>query len=84
MPKLKPDTIFPTPEEERQIASAIASDSDDFEIDEDWIAQARPASEVFGEQTMQALRALRQSRMLAIPDSALDHEMRPKALHPRG
>lgn len=71
MPKLKPDTIFPTAEEERQIAAAIAADPDDFEIDKEWIANAKPASEFFDEKTMHSLRTLGRSRMLAIPDPEL-------------
>lgn len=84
MPKLKPETIFPTPEEERQIAAAIAEDPDDFEIDEKWISNAKPASEFFGEKTMQSLRTLGHSRMLAIPDPEPDPDIRLQVFHPLG
>ena len=74
MPKLKPDIIFPTPEEEKQIAAAIASDPDDFEIDEKWLKNAKPASEFFSKEMMQSLQMLRHSRMLALPDAEFEAE----------
>ncbi|MCM0044806.1 MAG: hypothetical protein NBV65_09280 [Burkholderiaceae bacterium] len=84
MPKLKPDTLFPTAEEERQIAEAIASDPDDFEIDQAWIARAKPASEFFDEKMLQSLRALRHSRMVAVPDTEFESKTSLQTLHPRG
>ena len=46
MPKLKPGTIMPTPEENAAINSGIAADPDTFELDDEWFARARPAIEV--------------------------------------
>ena len=46
MPKLKPGTIWPTPEENAEINAGIAADPDTFELDEEWFANARPAVEV--------------------------------------
>ena len=46
MPKLKPGTISPTPEEEAAINAGIAADPDTFELDAEWFARARPAVEV--------------------------------------
>ena len=49
MPKLKPDHIWPTPEEDAAIRAAIAEDPDTFEADEEWFREARPFKEVFPE-----------------------------------
>ena len=49
MPKLKPGTIFPKPDEEAEINAGIAADPDTFELDEAWFARARPAREVMPE-----------------------------------
>ena len=46
MPKLKPEIIIPTDEEDRLINEGIAADSDTFEITDEMFAKARPASEV--------------------------------------
>ena len=46
MPKLKPDTIWPTPEEDTAIRAAIAEYPDTFEADEEWFREARPFKEV--------------------------------------
>ena len=46
MPKLKPDHISPTPEEDAAIRAAIAEDPDTFEADEEWFREARPFKEV--------------------------------------
>ena len=46
MPKLKPDKIVPTPEEDAAINAGIAADPDTRELDDAWFARARPASVV--------------------------------------
>jgi len=46
MPKLKPGTIWPTPEEEAMIQAGIDADPDTRELDDEWFARARPAREV--------------------------------------
>ena len=43
MPKLKPETIVPTPEEDAAIDAGIAADPDAEELDDAWFASARPA-----------------------------------------
>ncbi len=42
MPKLKPDHISPTPEED----AAIAEDPDTFELDAQWFREAKPLKDV--------------------------------------
>ena len=49
MPKLKPDHISPTPEEDAAIRAAIAEDPDTFEADEEWFREAKPLKEVLPE-----------------------------------
>ena len=49
MPKLKPGTIWPTPEEEEEIKRGIAADPDAYELDDEWFKRARPAAEVHPE-----------------------------------
>ena len=49
MPKLKPDHISPTPEEDAAIRAAIAEDPDTFEADKEWFRGARPMKEVLPE-----------------------------------
>ena len=46
MPKLKRDTIVPTPEEDAAINAGIAADPDTEELDDAWFARARAASVV--------------------------------------
>ena len=46
MPKLKPDDVGLTPEEDEEINRQIAEDPDDFELDDDWFARARPITDV--------------------------------------
>ena len=46
MPKLKVGHISPTPDEEAAINAGIAADPDARELDAEWFAKAKPASEV--------------------------------------
>lgn len=46
MPKLKPGTILPSPEDEAAINAGIAADPDNPEWTEEDFKRARPASEV--------------------------------------
>ena len=46
MLKLKPSTIIPTAAEDAANRAAIQSDPDTFELDAEWFARARPATEV--------------------------------------
>lgn len=44
MPKLKPGTIFPTPEEDAAINAGIAADPDTYELSDAEFAQLKPFS----------------------------------------
>jgi uncharacterized protein (DUF4415 family) len=46
MPKLKPGTILPTPEEDAAITAAALSDPDAQPLTDEEFARMRPASEV--------------------------------------
>ncbi len=65
MPRLKPGTLFPTPEEEARINEGIALDPDSPELTEEWFARARPAIEVMGEEFM---RNIKNARFVEVPD----------------
>ncbi len=65
MPKLKPETVFPTPEEEARINEGIAQDPDSPEITEEEFARARPAIEVMGEEF---IRNIKNARFVEVPD----------------
>lgn len=52
--------IMPTPEEEAQINAGIAADPDAFELDDEWFARAKPASEFFPPEVYAQLCAMRQ------------------------
>ena len=56
MPRLKPNDVPLTPEENARIKAAIADDPDTFELDADWFARARPAREVVPELVEQYRR----------------------------
>ena len=47
MPKLKPDHISPTDEEDAAIMAAIAADPDTFELGAEWFATAKTFPEVY-------------------------------------
>ena len=56
MPRLKPNDVPLTPEENVRIKAAIADDPDTFELDDEWFARARPAREVAPELVEQYRR----------------------------
>ena len=53
---------LPNPEEEAAINAGIAADPDARELDSEWFAQARPASEVHPSEIYAALLALKRPR----------------------
>jgi uncharacterized protein (DUF4415 family) len=62
MPKLKIGHISPTPEEDAAINAGIAADPDARELDAEWFAQAKPASEFYQSETYAALVAMKRPR----------------------
>lgn len=62
MPKLKVGHTSPTPEEEAAINAGIAGDPDARELDAEWFAKAKPASEVFAPEIYAALVAMKRPR----------------------
>ncbi len=62
MPKLKPGTIVPTPEEDMAINAGIAADPDSGELDGKWFSEARLASEAFAPEIYAALVAMKRPR----------------------
>ena len=48
--------ILPTPEEDAEINAQIAADPDDFELDDEWFAKAKPTSELFPEIYRRAMQ----------------------------
>lgn len=51
-----PRLIRPTPEEDAAINAQIAADPDDFELDAEWFANAKPTSELFPETYRQSMQ----------------------------
>ncbi len=86
MPKLNPNTILPTPEEDVKISLAIASDPDDFEIDDEWFATALPATEFFDDVALSELTSLHQSRVATTPARTVNsvQPVLPPHTQPRG
>jgi len=62
MPKLKPGTIIPTPEEDVAINAGIAADPDSRELGDKWFAEAKPASEAFAPEVYAALLTMKRPR----------------------
>jgi uncharacterized protein (DUF4415 family) len=62
MPKLKPGTIFPTPEEDKAINAGITADPDTRELTKEWFKSARPAREVLSPDSYKNLTQLRRGR----------------------
>lgn len=78
MPKLKPGTIWPTPEEEEEIKRGIAADPDAYELDDEWFKRARPAAEVHPELVEQWRKAQEKGQkipMKAIVSIRLDPDL---------
>ncbi|HQT30645.1 MAG TPA: BrnA antitoxin family protein [Thiobacillus sp.] len=59
MPKLKVGHLSPTPEEDAAINAGIAADPDSRELDAEWFAKAKHASEVLPPEMYAALVAKR-------------------------
>lgn len=62
MPKLKAGHISPTPEEDAAINAGIAADPESRELDAEWFAKAKPASEAFAPETYATLVAMKRPR----------------------
>jgi uncharacterized protein (DUF4415 family) len=62
MPKLKPGTIIPTAEQDQAIATGIAADPDSRELTDQWMTQAKSASQAFLPETYAALVAMKRPR----------------------
>lgn len=59
MPKLKPNTIMPTAQEDAAIQAGIAADADARELDKNWYKGAKPASQALPTDVYSALATLR-------------------------
>lgn len=53
---------LPAPDEDVQINAGIAADDDAHELDDEWFAKAKPASEIFTPETYAALVAMKRPR----------------------
>jgi uncharacterized protein (DUF4415 family) len=67
---------MPTPDEEAAINAGIAADSESRELDEQWFAEARPASEVlpqiFGEKIAKDMLRPRGRPRVAFPKERIN------------
>ncbi len=71
MPKLEPDHLAPTLEEDAAIDAAIAADPEACELDDAWFQRARPASEVLPHVVQRYRRTRGKQRGLAKTPVAL-------------
>ena len=62
MPKLKAGHISPTPEENAAINAGIAAEADARELDDEWFAKAKSASQAFAPATYAALATMKRPR----------------------
>ena len=62
MPKLKDGDVPLTPEEDAAVRAGIAADPDAFELDDEWFANARPATEVHPELAEDRKRVVSDAR----------------------
>jgi len=83
MPKLKPDTIFPTDEEDAAIRAGIAADPDARELDDEWFTRARPARDVLPPALYAALTD-KNNPVKCVPVTDAEHAARMEALRKRG
>ncbi len=72
MPKLKVGHISPTPDEEAAINAGIAADPDARELDAEWFAKAKPASEVLPPDVYATLIEIQQ-RCISVARKAKHH-----------
>lgn len=69
MPKLKPGTITPTPQEEEWIRAGIDADPDAFELDVEWFKRARPVRDTHPHIVARHLRRRKQLEVREPMDS---------------
>jgi len=82
MPKLKPGTIWPTPEEEVMIQAGIDADPDARELDDEWFARARPAREFFSPEQYAALTDKSKPATITLVSDEEDRARQKKMRHP--
>jgi uncharacterized protein (DUF4415 family) len=62
MPKLKPGTIVPTPEEDAAIDMGISRDQDNPELSKEWLSRAKPANAALAPEIYAELLAIKRPR----------------------
>ncbi len=62
MPKLKPGTLIPSPQEDAAINTGISSDPDTRLLSREWFKSARPASDFFETNTYHSLLEIKKRR----------------------